>query len=335
VEKSLFIRLRLLGDIVFTIPAVQLYLTQYPDHRITYLVEEEYAGAARLIPGIHEVAVVPRRMTLRDHLSFYKSVRAQRYDRVIDFHSGPKSALLTFLSGAPIRIGYRTPNRNWAFNRLTPRFVGSTPGHSVTNQVRLLEHVGIDAGHAAEKIPAYPPVSIPEPGSGPEIFERVQDRPRVVVHLGAGNHFRDWGLDNFARLIECLLTQGHAPILIGHSEPERERGTYLASRYPVIDLTGRLKIDQTLYVIAHSRAYVGIDSGPLHLASLTETPIVALYGPNIPAVSGPWRRDRVTIVETRLSCRPCSQRRCRYDTIRCMKEIEVERVCRAVQDHLV
>ena len=87
---------------------------------------------------------------------------------------------------------------------------------------------------------------------------------------------------------------------------------------------------ELLRLIAGADAYIGADSGPLHVASLTATPLVALYGPNLAQISGPWRREQVEIVELEMACRPCSQRKCKYGTIRCMREISVERAYEAV-----
>ncbi|RPJ58638.1 MAG: lipopolysaccharide heptosyltransferase II, partial [Dehalococcoidia bacterium] len=86
--------------------------------------------------------------------------------------------------------------------------------------------------------------------------------------------------------------------------------------------------------LASCEAVVANDSGPLHLASLTDTPLVALYGPNIPEVSGPWRRTQVTLLQQDLDCRPCSQRGCDYDTMRCMKNITVDETYEAIIRYL-
>ena len=118
----------------------------------------------------------------------------------------------------------------------------------------------------------------------------------------------------------------------------KKKGAYLAAchgRYRmqpnrVYDLTGRLSIIDMLFIISRVNVYVGVDSGPLHVASLTQTPLVALYGPNIPEISGPWREKDVTIIQLPLTCRPCSQRKCIYDTIQCMKNIKTDVVYEAI-----
>lgn len=315
---------------MLTIPAVELYRQKFPHHKITYVVEEKFRGIGRLIPGIHELIVIPKDMTVKEIYRFSREMRAKKFATAIDFHSGPKSALLTFLSGAKTRIGYRTPNRNWAYNRLTPRNQDAAFTHSVLNQVKLLEHVGISSDY----LPPYPEIKIDAEEVRSELklwlHETKLNQPVVAVHVGAGNRFRDWGMDRFSRLVESLSTAGVEIALIGHSPEERQKGAALSRQFGAMDWTGQLSIGETMYLIQESDVYFGVDSGPLHLASLTKTPIVALYGPNIPEVSGPWRREQVEIIQLNMPCRPCSQRNCMYDTIRCMRDIEAETVYEAI-----
>lgn len=320
----LFIRLRLLGDIIFTIPSIQIFKENFPGIKIYYVVEEQFKEIGELIPGIHQLIVVPRKMGLKRMWKFRKDIRNIGFDTVIDFHSGPKSAQLTWLTRAKLRIGYQTPNRNWAYNRLTPRNFGDTPTHSVYNQAKLLEHLGITV--ALESLPQYPVITIQETPISNAVKEAIKKEKKVVIHVGAGNPFRDWGIENFPALISRLKEHGITVFLIGSGEEERKRGKYLSHLLGVDDFTGKLSVAQLFYLISNSDVYVGADSGPLHLASLTTVPLVALYGPNIPEISGPWRKKDVNIIQRPLTCRPCTQRKCIYGIIPCMKNITMEEV---------
>lgn len=330
---SVLIRLRLLGDIVFTIPAIHLYRRHFPDQRLLYVVEERFREAAELIPGIDGVLTVPSRPGPADIIRFRKAVRDAGCTTAVDFHSGPTSAILTYASGVKVRLGYRTPNRNWAYNHRVIRHLPGEPQHSVANQCRLLEPLGIPPGAP----PPYPPVSVAADSVAPQARPPASARHSVVLHLGAGNRFRDWGLTNFSSLAERLLADGCAVLLIGGGELERSRAAALEKRLHaplLLDLTGQLGIRDTFYLISQCSVYCGADSGPLHLASLTATPLVALYGPNIPAVSGPWRRENVTILEIPLPCRPCSQHSCEHESMPCMGDITVDHVHQAILAHL-
>jgi heptosyltransferase-1 len=327
---ALFIRLRLLGDIVFTIPAVQLFKERFPGTRLHYVVEERFRDVAELIPGVDHVIAVPRRRGIAAILAFRKQVRSLRIGTIVDFHSGPGSALLTRASGAPLRIGYRTPNRNWAYNKLVERFDPSRPAHSVHNQARLLEALGVDAC----SLPQYPFIDPRAFPVSPRLAPLLQLQPRVVLHLGAGNRFRDWGEDHFSALVQRLGAQKVHVVLFGGTPEEAARGAKLGGHPYVHDASGRLSAKEILSLVTGAAAYVGADSGPLHLASLTATPLVALYGPNLAEVSGPWRREGVVIVQMEMACRPCSQRSCKYGTIPCMRNISTDRVYEAVSQFI-
>ncbi len=322
----LFIRLRLLGDIVFTIPAVALFKQRFPASRLHYVVEDRFGEVAALIPGVDNVLTVPRRRRWRDVLTFRRRVRELGVRTVVDFHSGPGSALLTLASGARRRVGYRTPNRNWAYNLLVDRSLPGPPVHSVRSQTRLLEAVGV----AAADPPPYPPIAARAFPVSSRLAPLIGVRPKVVLHLGAGNRFRDWGEEHFTDLAQRLAADRATVVLIGGSSEEQQRAARLSRLPGVHDLSGPLPVRELLALIADAAVYVGADSGPLHLASLTATPLVALYGPNSPAVSGPWRREALEIVELEMGCRPCSQRRCKYGTIACMRNISTDRVHEAV-----
>jgi ADP-heptose:LPS heptosyltransferase len=325
-NRILFIRMRLLGDIVFTIPSVLLYKTNFPENEIYYLVEQRFREAAELIPGVKEVITVPDHMGLKDIIRFRRKIKKLKFPTVIDFHSGPRSALLTYLSGAKVRIGYQTPNRNWAYNQMVPRKSEEHYSHSVINQARLLTPLGIDV----QKIPFYPEIKISEDHVSKDLREASDLNKKIVIHVGAKKKYRDWGRENFASLIKELKQDNWNIFLIGKGKEEEARGQYLQDQFNVFDFTGKISIKEILFLIAHSDVYLGADSGPLQLASLTKTPIVALFGPNIPEVSGPYRKEKVTIIQLKLDCIPCAQKRCKFDEIKCMEGIEVADVYQAV-----
>jgi ADP-heptose:LPS heptosyltransferase len=325
-EDVLFIRLRLLGDIIFTIPAIEIFKARRPQSRVHYVVEERFREMAAIIPGIDNVITVPAKPGWRDILDFRKKIKSLGIRTAIDFHSGPTSALLTFASGASRRVGYRTPNRNWAYTHMLPRRSGALPAHSVVNQARLLEKIGIPVG----TVPGYPALDLSRFPISRHLDEVGDNNPKVVIHLGAGNRFRDWGMENFSALIHSLSARQIPVFFIGHSEEEKQRAAALSKIPHTYDFSGTLTVYELLHLIAGAAVYVGADSGPLHLASLTQTPLVGFFGPNLAEISGPWRKEQVEIMQLDMPCRPCSQRKCRYDTIPCMRNIAVEQVYEAV-----
>jgi ADP-heptose:LPS heptosyltransferase len=87
-------------------------------------------------------------------------------------------------------------------------------------------------------------------------------------------------------------------------------------------------------LVSRAAVYIGGDSGPLHVAATTRTPIVALFGPTLAARSMPWRDGQwfaEAVEADGLACRPCNQRTCVHGDFRCLGQITPEQVARAAE----
>src|SRR5262249_21165186 len=144
--QILLVRLRLIGDVVLTTPAIRALRDAYPRARLSYLVEPVAAPIVRNNPHLDDVIVAagphaPGR--LRDDLRLSRELRRRRFDLAIDFHGGPRSSWLTWASGARQRIGYEVKGRAWMYTTRVARTRELVPRHSVQNQWDLLEPLGI------------------------------------------------------------------------------------------------------------------------------------------------------------------------------------------------
>src|SRR2546421_4257364 len=145
--RILLVRLRQIGDVVFTTPAIRALRERFPDAQLTYVVEPAAAPVVARNPHLDDVVVAPRAGGLRGVAADLKlgvRLRARRYDLAIDFHGGPRASLLTWLSGARVRIGYEIVGRSWMYTRRVQRPRELRRRHSVENQWDLLEPLGID-----------------------------------------------------------------------------------------------------------------------------------------------------------------------------------------------
>src|SRR5437763_835600 len=144
--RILLVRLRQIGDVVFTTPAIRALRERFPDARLTYVVEPAAAPVVAHNPHLDDVVVAPRAGGLRGVAADLKlgvRLRAECYDLAIDFHGGPRASLLTWLSGARERLGYDVVGRGWMYTRRVARPRGLRPRHSVENQWDLLESLGV------------------------------------------------------------------------------------------------------------------------------------------------------------------------------------------------
>ena len=345
--RILLVRLRLIGDVVLTTPLVRALRRKYPDAHLTYVVEPMAAPVVRGNPHLDAVIVVPKRRGLarwRDDLSCARRLRAQRFDMAIDLHGGPRGAWLTWASGAPIRIGYRMVGHAWKYTHVVERADDLLPRHSVVKQWDLLAPLGIDACD-----PTRDAVEMPRDAeAGTRIARVLRDasvgplHQLIVLHVSAGNPFRRWPPEAFAGVIVELARRDPARRFMVTSGPSdagaaraivERAGEGLGAAATVVS-HGQFDVAELRALAARAAVYIGGDSGPLHIAATTQTPIVALFGPTLAERSMPWR-DPTWFAEAidggPLPCRPCHQRTCQPGDFRCLTGIAADRVVAAAE----
>jgi len=333
--------------VVFTTPLVRALRRHDPDARLTYVVEPAAAPVLRGNPHITDLIVAPKRSgmaRLRDDLLLARRLRRERFDLAIDLHGGPRSAWLTWSSGAPRRIGYAIKGRSWMYTDVVPRAADLAPRHSVVNQWDLLRPLGIgdcDPHRDAVEMAA-------DPAAAARVSDRLraagiaEDAPLIVVHVSAGNPFRRWPEEAFCQVLvrlaeadprrRILLTAGPSDIAAAQRVVAAARGRLRTPES--VPLIGDWDLAELRALIARAAVYIGGDSGPVHVAATTTTPIVELLGPTLMERSRPWRSPHLPaeIVDAgSLPCRPCDQRRCAPGDFRCLRSIAPERVIAAAE----
>ncbi len=349
--RVLLIRLRLIGDVVLSTPVIRALRRRFPDAQLTYLVEREAAAVVAGSPHLDEVIVIEHSRGLARFLHDVRlawQLRRRHFDVVIDMHGGPRSSWLSLATGSPQRVGYDIPGRGWMYTRTIPRARELRPRHSVLNQWDLLS--GIDSWIDERADPARDSVEMPlDPFADARMAARLQaagvgtDAELVVVHVSANNPFRRWPEASFAELVAGLVDASPARRLVLSSGPsDRSAAARIASAARarlgpkarhVLDI-GEFDLAELRALIARSRLFIGGDTGPLHVAATTETPVVAIYGPTLPDRSRPWRAPHLITASVEmegLPCRPCDQRVCAPCDYRCLTGIEPQVVLAAAE----
>jgi len=331
-RSILLLRFRRLGDIVLTTPAVSLLKRRFPEATTVYLVEEPFRRLVEGNPDIDRVIVVPGKQNRRNFFRLIREIRKTRFDALLDFHGGPRASWITLFSGARLKIGHAIKSKGFLYDRTAPRRGKDVPLHSVETHAGLVRALGADFTKA-EIPPLVLPQIRPEEKARVEALAAGISLPIAILHIGAGNAFRDWGEENHAALAARLLEiPGLAVASIG-GEGDRLRESRIAARLAsprFFPLCGRLNLIEIRELIARAAVFFGPDSGPMHLAASTETPIVAIFGPTLPELFGPWRPKtdpaKTVLLQSELDCRPCRQHECVSGDYRCIRAITPNRV---------
>lgn len=337
----------MVGDVVFTTPAVHALRRHFPSARLDYVVEPAAAAIVRHSPDLDAVIEVARPRGLKRvayDLALARRLRRTRYDVAIDFHGGPRSAWLVRATGAPRRIGYDIPGRRWCYTTRVPWHPDLVPPrHSVLNQWDLVTPLGLAAPSQATD-----PVRMT---AGDDARRHADERlraagladgtPLVVVHVSASNPFRRWPRAAFVQLIAALAeADPRRRIMITAGPSEADAAAAIAgdaamaagAAASAIVRGGEPTLEELQVIMSRAQLFIGGDSGPLHVAATTAVPIVALFGPTLPARSMPWRAAPAEAVEPGpLACRPCHQRVCVPGDFRCLTSITPAEVLAAAE----
>lgn len=334
-NKILLIRLRRMGDVLMTTPAVTALKHHLPQAKLTYVVEEPYRELVEGNPHLDGVLVLPWRQGRRDFIHLVRKVRQEGFDALIDFHGGPRAFWLTLYSRAKIKIGYAVKYKSLIYDIKVPRSSDEGPIHSVENHVNLVRVLGV-------RVDPIPPLVMPE--AKEQERERIQEfiaendlgqAKIIILHVGAGNEFRDWGINNVARLIQLFSGRPDLQIVLVGGEEDRAAAQEIMAKTSagILSLAGQLNLRELRELISRSSLFVGPDSGPMHVTATTSTPIVAYFGPTLPAHFAPWQAQ-ATILEKHFACRPCRQRRCVHEDFRCLRTITPDDVFTACRNFL-
>jgi len=346
--RILLVRLREIGDVVFTTPAVRAVRRRFPSAHLAYLVEPAAAPIVVNNPHLDEVIVAPRSPGLRGlraDIALGRSLRRGHFDLAIDFHGGPRASLLTWLSGATERVGYEVVGRGWMYTRRVARPRALRPRHSVENQWDLLTALGLtppDPREDAAEMALDPSAVASVNRRLAEAAVAEPDR-LIVMHVSAGNPFRRWPPEHFVTVASTLAAADSARRIVvtsGPSEGDAAARVVAGARARLGRDAGRVlscgefSLVELRALLDRAALYLGGDSGPLHVASTTQVPIVGLYGPTLAARSAPWRDPACVTLSVdagALPCRPCNQRVCAPGDFRCLTMISAERAVEAAE----
>jgi lipopolysaccharide heptosyltransferase II len=349
--KILLLRLRLIGDVMFTTPVIRAIKRAYPGAHVAYLVEPAAEPLVANNPSIDEVIVAQRRRGIRrvlDDMRLARRLRREGFDLALDMHGGPRSAWLTWASGARERVGYDIPGRRWMYTRVAERSRELRPRHSVVNQWDLLR--AIPGWSDDSPSPDRNPVEMAlDARADATVAGRLRgagvrdDDHLIVVHVSAGNPFRRWPEGYFVDLVVHLAEAATTRRIVLSSGPsDREAAVRIASvardrlgeaADRIVDL-GEFDLQELRALIGRSRLFVGGDTGPLHIAAATSTPVVGIYGPTLSARSAPWRPAgpvTMAVEMDGLACRPCDQRVCAPGDFRCLTKLMPAAVIQAAE----
>lgn len=320
VRRVLIIKLDALGDLLMTSPAIRSIRRRFPMAEVHLLVQTGVAPLARFLPGVEAVESLPCGFLLRGGKRLRRSLawllalgrlRRRRYDLILDFSGLFHSAAAAWAGGAPLRLG---------FYRHVPLGFFSTEGfgHFYTHEFALEETthyadrmLRLAAAAGAESDPGGWRIHLTEDQRGAagrllaESGIGKGDGPLVVVSPGAKWAPKRWGEPRFAEVVDLLQERGwRAVLMAGPDEKGLLDSLRGACRTSPAAIWPPAPLGTVAALMEKADAFLGNDSGPMHMAAAVGTPVVAVFGPTVPGRTGPRGSPFIPLYAA-LECSPC------------------------------
>jgi predicted lipopolysaccharide heptosyltransferase III len=340
VRRILVVKLKYIGDVLLSTPVFGGLREAFPEATLTALVAGGTEEVLLHHPDVDEVLTVDRipakgesrGPSWADHLRLVRRLRESRFDLAIDLTDGDRAAVLTWASGARLRVGFNREGRfrGRAYHQVVPASSGRR--HAVEADLEALRALGMAARSVAPTLGLPPEVE----ADADHLLTRKRvsrNRDLVLIHPGARWWFKAWPPDRFAALGDGIEEELEAQVIIagGPWDVATAETVRRQMRRPATVVAGETSILELAAVLKRCRLFIGNDNGPMHVAAAVGTPVVALFGPTNPAQWGPWGEGHVTLYKG-LDCRECWWRRgCWRGEENCLRQITVDEAMIAVR----
>ncbi len=315
-----------IGDSVLAIPAIKSLKTNFPDSYISIIAKTWVKDIFLNLDFVDGIVPLPDQSNLAGIRSAAKKLKKYSFDAGLLFTNSFLSALLFTMAGIPKRWGYKRDGRQLLLTESAPYKKARKQIHQVLYYQNILSGLGFKT---------YPPklqlsVTEQEKALAGDFLNSCGIEPKhKTIILNPGAYFgpaKRWPVSRYASLAEMLQKKAPLTLLLIGSEAEKElTHAILASlKKKPIDLAGKTSLRMLMAIMSLANVVVSNDSGPMHISNALGTPVVALFGPTIPAVTQPFQQP-YTLIKKRVPCWPCSYRACPYEH-QCMLRITPEEV---------
>lgn len=328
-EKILVIKPSSLGDIVHSLPFLNVLRDRFPRSEIHWIIAKGFEGLLEDHPMISRLLVINKdewkkiknvKDTISELRSLFKSLKKEKFDIVADLQGLLRSGVLTAATGASVRVGFKEA-REGSSIFYTHRVEGGKDIHAVDRYLKIAKFLGCDIADVRFPLPLSFDSS--------RLERYLPDREYAVLVPGARWKTKKWPPERFGELASRLPMK--FLVVGGKSDTDISNRVVNSSKGNAISIAGKTNIKELIEIMRKAKFVVSNDSGPMHIAAALGVPVFAIFGPTNPLRTGPYGKGHI-IIRKGVECSPCYKRSCR--DIKCMEMIGVKEVADIIRQRV-
>jgi heptosyltransferase I len=284
--KSLCVlRLSAIGDVCNTIATVQSIQKQWPNTHITWITGKLEAQLLQAIDGI-EVIVFDKKAGLEGYKSLWKQLKGRQFDALLHMQYAIRASVATLGIKAKYKLGFSS-DRSQDFQTLFTNVKVPSPSslHVADGLMAFAHQIGVPQSELTWSL------SYSEQDANWAEAKLQTGKPNLLLVPGASKAYKNWNAEGYVDVINHAREKGWNVILAGSPAKVEvdlaERIQSLLTK-PCLNLVGESSIMQMLALIDKVEMVIAPDTGPAHMASAMQTPIIGLYAHHNPVRVGPY-----------------------------------------------
>lgn len=276
IKKILVVRNDRFGEFLLNIPAIASLRRNFTLSKITLVVSPYVKELAGRIRGISEVLVWDGSIkhSFREKLFFLRDIRDRSFDLAIILNPSKEFNILAFLAGIPYRVGY---NRKGGFllNFKIEDKKHQGLKHEIEYNLDLIRSLGIDTDFKDLRISSMFNFEDNVSGMSGEVIDGKE--AIIALHPWASNAEKEWPSIKFKELSARIMQELPVKIALIGAAKEEARAEEFCKNLDIINLVGKTDLLALATFLKRCKLLVTNDSGPMHLAAVLDTPVVAIF----------------------------------------------------------
>jgi heptosyltransferase-2 len=338
IRKLLIRSTNWIGDAVMTTPAVRAIRKGFPNAHISILAKPWVAPVFENSEHIDRLLIYDGERRHKGVLGKFRLARDLKkyyFDAAILLQNAFEAALIAFLAGIPLRIGYSRDARRLLLTHAIPCTHEIKTKHQTEYYLNILHEIGIDQDNRdlylklnqgdrfrAEKILLKQHLSLDE----------------KIIGINPGATYgpaKQWPADRYAHLADRILAFSEARVIIFGGPGDKILGQKMSGKmqHRPVDLSGKTSLGEAMALIERCQLFITNDSGLMHVAAALDVPLVAIFGSTNAVATGPIGLNS-RVVQAGVPCSPCLNSECPEGHLKCMDQIDVDRVFDVVKEML-
>lgn len=282
------LRLSAIGDICHTLPIVRTIQKHWPTTKLTWIIGKTEYALVSDIPDINFI-IFDKAKGLKAYVEIYAQLKNMNFDALLHMQMSFRTSIISTLVKSKIKLGFdkqRAKDGQWLFSNSKIPYKPNQ--HVIDSFFGFTETLGIPRHEYRWDIPVQAHTS-----------KLNSEQPYIVISPCSSMAYRNWNSEGYAAIADIVQEKYKLQVILsgGQSAIEKEMGDAITklTKHPVINLIAKTNLKQLLSLLKNAYCVISPDSGPAHISTAVNTPVIGLYATTNPDRACPYLSKEWTV----------------------------------------